>query len=415
MRLSAVAATLLCCPGAHAVELAPGSVLHARLTIPVSSRSSRAGDPVEAVVTAPVQQPGGDVDLSGCRLRGQVLTVRHGFARRAALKLRFDELVTPDGRRSRLDARVLDVDNAREAVAPDGTIVGLPGFSSRPSRAHLAVLIAAHAHPVLLAVFEAGRLAGRKVMHRAIDYGPGVDLSLALERPAVVPDASPVNEPATLPVALGVPGDFDRLVAGLPLRTVTPTQTRPSDITNLLLVGTRDEVEAAFTAAGWTRAQALRPRTAARGLLALVRRHSYRAAPVSLLDLEGRPPDLVFEKQCNTLTKRHHVRLWGGYGPPGGRPAWVGAATHDVGIGFSRAEFAFTHRVETQVDRERSKVVDDLRFGGRVAASELVDRPAAPRTFTTAAGARLETDGRMAVLVLGDAGAVGATTASTAP
>lgn len=407
------AALVLAASSTHATELASGSTLTVRLASRVSSHGSRAGEAVEAVLIAPMSQSGRLVVPAGSRLRGHVIAARGGFGRRAALKLQFDELVAPDGRSVEIDARVTEVDNAREAVAADGTIRGLPPFSSLPSLAHFAVLLASHTHPLLLALVEAGRFAGRKAQHRGIDYGPGVELNLALERAATIPEEPARPEPAA-PPASPLQGSLARVVEGLPLQTIAPKAGRPSDLTNLLVVGSQSELEAAFAAAGWARAEDLRAGTAARGLLALVGKRAYSPAPVSLLELQGRPPDLVFEKQCNTLAKRHHVRLWGGFGEPNGPPVWVGAASHDIGIVFSRAEWAFTHRVDPRIDRERSKVVDDLLFTGRIETASLVERPLAPRAFTTAAGARIETDGRMAILVL-SATARGSTVASAAP
>jgi hypothetical protein len=397
--LAIAAAALLAAAPAGAKELRAGSTLDVRLVTKVSSHANRAGDPVEAILVSPVREADRTVLPAGCRLRGHVVDARGGFGRHAALKLRFDQLVVPDGRSVGVDARVTEVDNAREAVGTDGTIIGLASFSSAPSVAHLALLAVAHAHPLLMALVEAGRFAKEKGQHATIDYGPGVELVLALERPATVPDG--LRTAAAEPLqASALPADLAFVVDGLPLRTLAPRAGRESDLTNLLLLGSREEIEAAFAAAGWSRAAELHPRTAARGLLALAEKHAYRNAPVSLLELSGRPPELVFEKQCNTLTKRHHVRLWGGFGVPGGPALWVGAASHDVGIIFCRAERTFTHRIDGHIDKERSKVVDDLQFTGRVEETALVDRPSAPRAFTTVAGTAVETDGRMALLVL---------------
>ena len=58
------------------------------------------------------------------------------------------------------------------------------------------------------------------------------------------------------------------------------------------------------------------------------------------------------------------------------------------------------HRIDSQIDRERDKVADDLLFTGRVEAFDLLERPAVPRQSQNATGDRLHTDGRMAVLLL---------------
>ncbi|PYQ15156.1 MAG: hypothetical protein DMF80_10480 [Acidobacteria bacterium] len=133
--------------------------------------------------------------------------------------------------------------------------------------------------------------------------------------------------------------------------------------------------------------------------LAFGLRHGYKPAPVSLLELEGRRPDAVFEKQNDTLAKRHHVRIWRRPSLFRGRPVWLAAATHDVDITFLRKQRTFTHRVDPRIDLERGKIVDDLAFTGQVAAWGLIDRPPAPRDAATSTGDRIETDGRIAVVL----------------
>ncbi len=54
--------------------------------------------------------------------------------------------------------------------------------------------------------------------------------------------------------------------------------------------------------------------------------------------------------------------------------------------------------MDTQVDRERAKVVNDLLFTGLVRGLPLVERPDVPTNLFNATGDALETDGRMAVI-----------------
>ncbi len=78
----------------------------------------------------------------------------------------------------------------------------------------------------------------------------------------------------------------------------------------------------------------------------------------------------------------------------------MGAATHDTGIVFSREARTSTHRVEPAIDLEREKVLDDLRFTGRVSAFAFVERPAAPKHFSNATADSLGTDWAVAVIRL---------------
>ncbi len=383
---------------ARAVELPVGTPLSVRLTTGVSSRASRAGDEVAAVLIAPVQIDGRTVLPAGWTLEGTVREAGEPGGR-AILRLDFSDLVDEDYGESSINARVVAVDNSRESVDDDGRIVGVRPKRRLPSPVAALLMLLAHGHPIGVAAFEVGRLVLRAAEHTAIDYPPGVELSLALAAPLEIAPDSPPEPPVAADASLAA---FARTV---PFRTQAPGGHRDADVTNLLLVGSRAQVEDAFVAAGWTPARPMGLGARLRGLLALILKRGDHAAAVSRLDLRGRPPDLVFEKQNDTLAQRHHVRIWHEEGSPG-RTAWVGAATHDVGIAFARRLHAFTHRIDPRIDVERKKIVNDLQLTGEVAATALLDRPRPPEPGVDATGEAIETDGRMALVVLRPAPAV---------
>jgi len=390
--LLVVALAVACAAPAFAVELPAGTTLAIRLTTRVSSQTSRPGDFVGAVLIAPVEIDGQPALPAGSTLPGVVRETgkREG---RASLRLDFPELVDDAGRALPMKTRVLAVDDSRESVAADGRIVGLKPIRPMPSRFVALLMLASYAHPVALLSFEAGRLAMRAAERAGIDYPPGVELTLALDGPLEI-QPLPAQPPRELDPALVT------LARTLPLRTRAARLQRDSDLTNLLLVGSQAQVENAFVEAGWTRARPMCLRARLHGLLALATKRAYKPAPVSRLELESRPPDLVFEKQNNTLTKRHHVRIWLRSEDTLGEPVWLGAATHDIGLNFDRHDHVITHRIEGHIDRERDKIVNDLALTGRVVTASLVDRPDAPLRSRNATGDAWETDGRMAVVVL---------------
>ena len=133
---------------------------------------------------------------------------------------------------------------------------------------------------------------------------------------------------------------------------------------------------------------------------AIAEQRGYKEAPVSVLLLERKPPELVFQKMNNTFAQRHHLRVWKRPDTFEGKPLWVIAATHDTGIEFSEQNRTFIHKIDSQIDRERAKVVNDLLFTGRVASVALVERSDVPKRGQNATGDVVETDGMMAVLVL---------------
>ena len=81
-----------------------------------------------------------------------------------------------------------------------------------------------------------------------------------------------------------------------------------------------------------------------------------------------------------------------------GKEVWVCSATHDIGIDYSEQERNFIHKVDTEIDRERAKVVSDLLFTGLVQGLALVERPHVPTELFNATGDALQTDGKMAVI-----------------
>jgi hypothetical protein len=121
---------------------------------------------------------------------------------------------------------------------------------------------------------------------------------------------------------------------------------------------------------------------------------------MSTLLLEGEPPEMVFQKQFNTFAQRHHLRIFKRPERFEGREVWACAATHDIGIDFSPENRTFIHKIDSHIDRERAKVVFDLMFAEKVEGIALVERPRVPTSSANATGDKIETDGRMAILLL---------------
>jgi len=141
------------------------------------------------------------------------------------------------------------------------------------------------------------------------------------------------------------------------------------DPVNLTLIGTRNELEASMTRAGWQPADSKSLETGLRTLESELLGRNYPNAPVSDLFLFGRRQDLAFEKVISrSLRSRHHVRFW--QSPrteDDGRPIWLGAATFDRSLGLSRRTGQMTHHIAPDVDAERDRVIADLEAAGRLA------------------------------------------------
>ncbi|XWK69336.1 LssY C-terminal domain-containing protein [Tunturiibacter gelidiferens] len=121
----------------------------------------------------------------------------------------------------------------------------------------------------------------------------------------------------------------------------------------------------------------------------------------SLLTINGKPPDLVFQKSLDTFAKRHHIRIWKEPGTYQGREVWIGAATHDIAISTARKNTKWSHRIDPHVDREREWIETDLLYSGTATSYALIDRPHTPKKTANGTGDEFLTDGQLSIVVLG--------------
>ena len=140
------------------------------------------------------------------------------------------------------------------------------------------------------------------------------------------------------------------------------------DPINVGIVGSEREIVCAFNAAGWSAANPVTLETSLRIIGSVALRRPYPAAPVSPLFYDGRPEDLAFEKaEGGSADRRHHIRLWRAHAASDAqRPVWLGSASFDRGVGFSRYTLQVTHHIAPDVDAERDYVATQLADVGMV-------------------------------------------------
>ena len=379
-----------------------GTQLHVRLTSAVGSYSSTAGSPVTAVLIAPIILDGTTILPAGSALTGKVKTVtRVGLGIRhetAGLDLEFDQLATADGQDIPLSARVADVDNSRERVTPNGYIHGVRSTGSLSYRVsgYIRTLLPWEPH------FEIAEWAVKSLIgdlpEPEIYYPPGVELTLALTDQLFLNRMIPVG-PTNRQLTGAERAQLDSLIGAIPDRTVDPGSGRSSDLTNVVLIGSQDEIVTAFIAAGWTQANPVSLRQRIRWIRAAAELRGYRAGPMSSLLLGGEEPDMSWEKGLNDVSKRHHVRIWRA-GTWRGQDLWVGAATRDIDFAYLRPGQRLTHKIDENIDQERDKVAYDLAF---TSCSNLLDwtpRTDFPRLTRNGTGDPIITDTSVAVIGL---------------
>ena len=158
----------------------------------------------------------------------------------------------------------------------------------------------------------------------------------------------------------------------------------PGDPVNLVLKGTRAQLDAAFAAAGWLQADPLTLASSWRMVRTFLLNRPYPTAPFSTLYLYGRGQDVGFQKAIdNSPRRRHHVRFWAlslerteamlgrvsfwmNDDRPGdhGEVFWIGAGTKDTGFSLTRLTFQVTHATDADTNAERNFIITELKQSG---------------------------------------------------
>jgi hypothetical protein len=389
---------------------------HVRLDAPLTSYSSPAGTAFTATVISPLELDGQLILPQGSLIHGTVKrasAVGYGLVHeRATLELSFNEYELASGERYPLGARLDFIENAREQVDSRGRIKGvlvasnpqglLRGIWFRPGDdffSHSALGLtglggALWSHFSLGPFGAAGMLAARYIAFSLPE--PEIQLPQGTEM-RLLATSIPADAPTT-PVApeLGVEESLADWLQAHSRIVMKPDGKRAGDVINLAFVGTAEELQNAFNAAGWL---ATEPRTL-HSLSSTYRAYNamsgYSTAPVSPLLYEGAEPAVVFQKSFNTIAKRHHIRIW----PAGlfeGQEVWLGAATQDAGVRFQLASMTITHKINPRTDGERKKVIMDLSFAACSQRISLLDPSPDAKIVRNAP---IQTDGRLAVIRL---------------
>ena len=166
----------------------------------------------------------------------------------------------------------------------------------------------------------------------------------------------------------------------------------PGDPVNLALIGTLQQLRAAFATLGWAEADRLGLKSSWHMTRAFVFNAPYPTAPFSTLYLFGRGQDIGFQKAIdNSPRKRHHIRFWAlglsraedTWGaanfwlntdrpPDDAHVVWVGAGTRDTGLSLTQLTFQITHATDADTDAERDFIVAELTKSRLIEAVKVV-------------------------------------------
>jgi opacity protein-like surface antigen len=390
---------------ALAESVSVGTRLEIRLKQPISSYATKKGARISGVLIAPLTEGGEMLLPFGTTVEGSVIEVRkvglgvvHETAR---LQLQFDRVVLSDGEGVPLQCRITEVENARESVDAQGRIQGIRSTGTLSNRASGVLGSLAFGDPIAAIFTTAASASVLRFSEPEISLPAGTELIAELTAPIVLPRVDPIPVPPIAATAEEKKNLTD-LVEELPFRTYTDKGHIPSDITNLIFIGSAGAVERAFAASDWVQVDSLTAESTYATIRSVAENQGYKSAPMSTLLLGGQAPAYAYAKTLNTFSKRHHLRIWASSLPWNGETVWTSSSTHDTGIGFSKKNKTFIHLIDTHIDNERAKVVNDLIFTGCVSHVQLVARSWIPKDAKNGTGEDLITDGRIAVLQLND-------------
>ncbi len=381
-----------------AAQIPAGTELTLRLNDKVASEVATP-QTFKATLVAPVILNGTVALPTGLIVNGTVKQARAADANaKALLELSFTTL--SDGKVTiPLQATLAALENARETLDDKAVIIGIDSAQSYGGRLNegLAKLGANEKFAGFAGILQQAKQALKiQDVNANIDYEPGVEFTLKLTQPLNWTGVTKGVEAALTQF----PNDASlaALVTSQPFRTVAAKPPKPSDMTNLMFIGAEDQIRAAFTKAGWTEPAALSAKSKLETARAMIEDRGYKEGPMSILLLENQAPAMAWQKGNNTFASRHHLRIFRRPDTFQGQPVWVCSSTHDTGIEFSEKDRTFIHKVDSEIDKERAKVVTDLVFTGFVKSVAIVNRPEVPTSVQNATGDTLKTDGAMAVL-----------------
>jgi hypothetical protein len=380
-------------------------MIEIRLQQELNSYSTPVGQRVQAVVIVPVTVHGVTLVPAGSLVTGRVKTVHRvgaGLIRETAtIHIQFDELLLPDGSVAAIEAKLTEVENARETVDKKGQIRGIRSTATPGYRAAGLLTSLAAVDPIALIFSTSAFATMLRFSEPEIHLPVGAELIMRLTESVEISYQDQEQIPKVTSNESERNGMMS-LVRRMPFRTKTLLERQNSDLTNLVFAGSLDSIQRAFAAAGWVAAENVTAATRYKMLRSLAENQSYVEAPMSLLLLDGKRSVLRFSKTLNTFSKRHHLRIYEVDEKWGGLPIYTAAATQDIGLGFSAKRRGFIHLIDDNIDNERAKVLNDLLFTGCVDRAETLSRPWVPADAKNATGQFLTTDGGVAIIVLND-------------
>lgn len=369
---------------------------------PLGTYATRTGAEVEGALIAPVRAGGHTLLPLGTKMRGVVKQSRRvGLGllwETARLWIDFNRLEV-GGESVPVQTRMLDLDNSRENVDPQGRIRGIRSTATMGFRAAGFLSGIVMFDPIAYLYVNVSSARMLRFTEPEVYLPPGAEMTVRVAKTAKIPEIPDTHLPAVATTGRERE-DLGAMIRALPFRTATEKGGKPSDLTNLVFIGDGDALTRAFRAAGWVETDQLSGRSRFMTMRAMAENQAYVNAPMSTLLLGGNRPVKTWSKTLNTFAKRHHARVFRAAEQWKGESVWTASSTQDIGISLSKKQKTFIHLIDELIDNERAKIVNDLLFTGCVDAVEEIARPWVPLDAKNSTGDLLRTDGAVAIVRL---------------
>lgn len=216
---------------------------------------------------------------------------------------------------------------------------------------------------------------------------------------ATVPGSIQPLKVSDTPLDASLRKDID----GMP-RRVNDQLKNQGDMVNFVLVGSESQVKAALEGGDWHVADTNNTTAALTAIVDTYQQKDYLAMPMSTLYLFGRPQDFGYEQAepIAMVASRNHFRLWKAPFTWNGQTVWVGAGTHDIGFAKDRRNGSVTHKIDPNVDGERTNIGQSLEKSGKVKSLYYYLPPDPVQEAKVATGDTYHSDGQVLVVFLKD-------------
>ncbi len=154
----------------------------------------------------------------------------------------------------------------------------------------------------------------------------------------------------------------------LPCCTTNEDGTEKGDPLNLVLIGSREDMSAAFVRRGWLPAEQTHGKAVWKTIKSFLFGTRYRYSPVSPLYFDKRQQDFAGQKPRHTVHQRNHLRAWLSPMRYQDKPVWVGQISRDIGVRFTFKTWPpVTHKIDPDVDEARTSLMEDLVISQQLA------------------------------------------------